>query len=267
MTTQQPAPVPLPREQSWGAHARDWAEIQQPMIRPVCRAVLGDLAPWRDRTLLDIGCGAGGFLALAHNNGAVATGLDTSIQLLDIARTSAPHGSLLVGDMQNLPFRHSSFDVVTAFISLHLAADPDVAIKEAVRVTKLGGALIIATWGPSDECDAVEYLLELGALMPPQPIHRLDSDPSAPETLATALVRNGITPPPWRSVPCPWHYRDLPTALRGLLSTGPATQAVRHVGLEKVTTAITAAIAPFRKSDGSYLLYNTCHYLIAHPGE
>jgi ubiquinone/menaquinone biosynthesis C-methylase UbiE len=265
MTARQPAPIPSPSEQSWGAHAREWADIQQPMIRPVCLAVLADLAPVRGRTLLDIGCGAGGFLALAHDDGAVVAGLDASVQLLEIAQRGIPHGALHVGDMQDLPFPDGSFDIVTAFTSLHLARDQDAAVREAVRVTKPGGALVIATWGPPDECDAVDYLLELGALMPPEPIDRLGGDPSAPRTLAAALARSGITPPPWRSVPCPWHYRDLPTALRGLLSTGPAAQAIQYALPEEVSAAVIAAIAPFRKSDGSYLLNNTCHYLIAHP--
>ncbi|KFU80279.1 hypothetical protein [Amycolatopsis lurida] len=53
------------------------------------------------------------------------------------------------------------------------------------------------------------------------------------------------------------------TALRGLLSTGPAAAAIAHAGLAQVTETIAESIAPYRRSDGSYLLYNTCFTIIA----
>jgi len=249
----------------WGAHATDWAEVQQPTVRPAFYAVLDALGPWRGRTLLDIGCGAGDFLGLAGELGATVTGLDASAALIDIARTRCPAGTFRVGDMQHLPLRDDGFDVVTAFNSLHFAKDPAPTVAEMIRVTRPGGTVVVATWGPPCECDAIVYLLDLGSLMPPGSQTALDpTDLNAPRSL---LAQAGLIPSAWHEVHCPWEYPDLDTALRGLLSTGPAAQAVHHSGLDLVADTVTASIAPYRQDDGSYLLSNSCYYLTAITGE
>jgi ubiquinone/menaquinone biosynthesis C-methylase UbiE len=251
----------------WGARALDWADIQQSAIRPASAAVLGELGElgdWRGRTLLDIGCGAGDFVGMAGELGAKASGLDASAALIEIARQRSPVGTFHVGDMQHIPFPDNGFNVVTAFNSLHFADDPVHTLTEMMRVTSPGGSIVVAIWGPPAECDAISYLLDLGSLMPqrqpgPQPPH----DPTDPDSLRALMTAVGLTPSPWRTVNCPWEYPDLSTALRGLLSTGPAAQAINHSGPTRVTDTITGSIAPYRRGDGSYSLSNTCHYLIA----
>jgi SAM-dependent methyltransferase len=248
----------------WGRRARDWAEVQQPTIRPASRAVLDELGPWQEKALLDIGCGGGDFAGMAGGLGAKASGLDASAALIDIARRRQPAGRFGVGDMQHLPFPDDDFDVVTAFNSLHFANDPRLAVAEAIRVTRPGGTIVVATWGPPVECDAIGYLLDLGSLMPrqsPGPPTTLDpTDLDAPRAL---LAEAGLIPSPWHEVHCPWQYPDLRTALRGLLSTGPAAQAIDHSGSTQVTDTVTASIEPYRRTDGSYSLSNTCYYLSA----
>lgn len=249
---------------SWGASAVDWAEIQQPTMRPAFDAVLHELRPWHAKTLLDIGCGAGAFTALAAGLGARTSGLDPARPLVEIARTRHPAGTFLIGDMQHLPFPDRAFDRVTAFNTLHFADDATTAVNEALRVTRAGGTLTVAAWGPAAECDAVTYLLDLGALMPHTPTNPSTSlNPADLSTLRILLDRNEVTLTPWRVVPCPWHYPDLRTALRGLLSTGPAAQAITHSGRTKVTDTITNTLTSYRNDDGSYTLNNTCHYLTA----
>jgi SAM-dependent methyltransferase len=216
--------------------------------------------------MLDIGCGAGDFANLASGRGAMVSGLDASAALIEIARQRTPSGRFLVGDMEDLPFSDDEFVVVTAFNSLHFAANPAVAVAEAIRVTRPGGRIVAATWGPPAECDAIGYLLDLGALMPSEPPPDPSAtvlDPSDPDALKALLVASGLTPSPWRVVPCPWEYADLSTALRGLLSTGPATRAINHCGQARVVDTITESISPYRRGDGSYLLNNTCYYLVA----
>jgi SAM-dependent methyltransferase len=248
----------------WGAHALDWAEIQQPFIRPVSRAVLDKLGPWRGRTLLDIGCGAGDFTGMVGDLGAKVSGLDAAASLIEIARERNPAGRFRVGDMQHLPFPDDDFSVVTAFNSLHFARDPALAIAEAIRVTRSGGRIVLATWGPPSECDAITYLLDLGALMPPRPPAPPTAlDPTDLDAPRILLARAGLTPSAWQVVHCPWVYPDLGTALRGLLSTGPAAQAINHSGRVRVIDTVTESIASYRRADGSYVLDNTCYYLIA----
>ncbi len=248
----------------WGARSLDWADVQQRTGRPAFLAVLGELGPWRHHVLLDIGCGAGDFASLASSQGALVSGLDASPPLIEIARKQAPSGRFGVGDMEHIPFPDDDFTVATAFNSLHFASDPALAVAEAIRVTRPGGCIVAATWGPPTECDAVTYLLDLGGLMPPgSPGAPPLLDPADPDTVRALLTSAGLAPSKWRVVPCPWEYADLNTALRGLLSTGPATRAINHSGWARVVDTITESISPYRRSDGSYLLNNTCHYLIA----
>lgn len=248
----------------WSANARDWADIQEQTIRPAWLAVLTELATSPERPVLDLGCGAGGFAMLCREHGTRVSGLDSSAALVEIARTRNPAGVFLVGDMQRLPFPDAGFAAVTAFNSLHFAKDPARVVEEAIRVTRPGGRIAVATWGPLIDCDAMAYFLDLGGLMPSTP-HRARPSPDLSDAATTRrlLTRAGLTISHERALPCPWKYPDLETALCGLLSTGPAADAISHAGRKPVADTITESISPYRRADGSYLLRNTCLTTIA----
>jgi predicted nucleic acid-binding protein len=62
---------------------------------------------------------------------------------------------------------------------------------------------------------------------------------------------------------CPWDYPDEKTALRGLLSSGPAIRAIQSRGEEVVRDVVLRVLAPFKTSTGGYYLTNNYRYLIA----
>ena len=64
-------------------------------------------------------------------------------------------------------------------------------------------------------------------------------------------------------VPCPWVYPDLETALKGMLSAGPAERAMRASSFERAREAVAAAIEAYRTPSGGYHLNNTFRYLVA----
>jgi ubiquinone/menaquinone biosynthesis C-methylase UbiE len=165
----------------WGVRANDWVAVQQRTIQPAFRAVLDELSPWSGRRVLDIGCGAGEFAGLAGDLGAEVSGLDACARFVEIARERTPSGRFRTGDMERIPFPDDEFTVVTAFNSLHFATSPAVAVAEAVRVTRPGGRVVVATWGPPAACDAVVYLLDnVGHAPPVEPgvelLHQLVAD-------------------------------------------------------------------------------------------
>ena len=86
---------------------------------------------------------------------------------------------------------------------------------------------------------------------------------SVPGALERLAAEAGLTQAEAFDVECTWRYPDLDTALRGLLSAGPAVRAMRHSGEEAVRRAATEAIAPFRTMQGSYQIENTFRYVIA----
>ena len=98
----------------WGRNPRAWAEFQEPQVRPFYDATLDALEPLAGKNLLDAGCGTGLVIRLAADRGAVASGLDASSTLLEVARGRAPGADLRTGDIEALPYDDGAFDIVTS---------------------------------------------------------------------------------------------------------------------------------------------------------
>lgn len=97
--------------------------------------------------LLDIGCGTGEYgYAIAQKNYSVI-GLDKSLDQIEISKDLI---NCLVGDACKLPFGNCSFDAVTMIMMLHQIGQPLYAVKEAARVLRPKGRLIIKTCSRED---------------------------------------------------------------------------------------------------------------------
>lgn len=98
--------------------------------------------------LLDVGTGSGSMLRVLGGHAKHAVGIDLSTQALRVARARV-HGAGLNhcvfkrGDMYELPFEANSFDAVTFDHVLSTAERPGHALREAARVLKRGGRVII----------------------------------------------------------------------------------------------------------------------------
>jgi SAM-dependent methyltransferase len=228
-------------------------------------AVLRKVSLKRGTRLLDAGCGSGQFAQLASARGAKVTGLDASPAFVEIARARTPDGDFRVGELESLPYADDSFDLVTGFNSFQFATNPVNALREARRVARRGGTVVIVTWGKPEDCEAAEYLGALSALLPPAPAGAPGPFAlSAPGALEDLVATAGLRPAEAVMVDCIWSYPDLETALRGLLSAGPAIKAIRHAGEAAVRDGVTEAIRQFRTTRGEYELENTFRYLVAH---
>ncbi|MGE0115171.1 MAG: ArsR/SmtB family transcription factor [Steroidobacteraceae bacterium] len=98
--------------------------------------------------LLDIGTGSGSMLRVLGGRATHAVGLDMSTQALRVARARV-HGAGLNhcvfkrGDMYELPFAADSFDAVSFDHVLSTAEQPGQALREAARVLRRDGRIII----------------------------------------------------------------------------------------------------------------------------
>ena len=248
----------------WGARARDWAELLECQARPLYEAVLDAIDANRGTELLDAGCGAGLAAQLAAARGAVVSGLDATPELLEIARERVLGGEFTHGDLEALPYPDDTFDAVTGFNSFQYAANPQRALTEARRVARPDAPVAIVTWAVPERCQAAAYLAALKPLLPPAPPDAPGpfalSAPGRLEDLARAAR---LTPGNAAEVPCDWIYPDLNTALRALLSPGPAVKAIQTSGEDAVRAGIQTAIAPFRQTNGGYRIGSAFRYLIA----
>ncbi|HMF06100.1 MAG TPA: metalloregulator ArsR/SmtB family transcription factor [Methylocella sp.] len=106
--------------------------------------------------LLDLGTGTGRMLELLGPLAAHAVGIDQSPQMLSIARVRIERGGLRnvqlrQGDIYAVPAAADSYDLVVMHQVLHYLDDPLRAIREAARVLRPGGRLLIADFAPHEE--------------------------------------------------------------------------------------------------------------------
>ncbi|OHB72498.1 MAG: hypothetical protein A2W17_00040 [Planctomycetes bacterium RBG_16_41_13] len=98
----------------------------------------------------DLGCGLGGCVGLyAANTKSPAVGLDASVSALAFAnsekkRLHFDRINFITGNLFNTPFKNSCFDSVYLGQVLEHVEDEEVVVKEAVRILKPGGKLIIS---------------------------------------------------------------------------------------------------------------------------
>jgi SAM-dependent methyltransferase len=214
---------------------------------------------------LDVGCGAGMAVQMAAARGAQVSGIDAAEALLAIARQRTPRGEFRQGDLEQLPFDDRRFDVVAGFNSFQYAGNPAVALSEARRVTRPGGAVVIMVWGNPEGMEAASLVAALRPLLPPQPDVPGPFALSDESALHKFAADAALTPVAVFDVDSLFVYPEEATAVRGLNSAGVAVRAMENSSVEAVTQAHAEAIAPFRQPDGSYRIKATFRCLLAEP--
>ena len=135
------------------AHAWDAIRSLQVEEAAVERAILEAVGTMPFDAYLDLGTGTGRLIELMDGRFARALGIDLSHDMLAIARThldKAGIGGVQIrqGDIYALPLARDSFDVVTMHQVLHYLDDPGKALREAARVLRPGGRLVVVDFAP-----------------------------------------------------------------------------------------------------------------------
>ena len=128
------------------------ATFYDPFVGPFLHATHGDMVNLVQkhgcRTVLDLCCGTGLFIGAAQKAGLMATGVDISPAMLNVARKNHPEVAFLECDASSLPEEKGAYDAVTISFALH--EKPRAAalaiIKEGVRLVRNGGLLVVADY-------------------------------------------------------------------------------------------------------------------------
>jgi ubiquinone/menaquinone biosynthesis C-methylase UbiE/DNA-binding transcriptional ArsR family regulator len=138
-------------------HAADWDRLRalHAPERDVEDALLAAIGPGPFRAFLDLGTGTGRVLSLMAARAERCVGVDLSPSMLSVARANIERGGhrnvqLRHGDIYALPVERDGYDVVVIHQVLHYLDDPARAVREAARVLRPGGKLLVVDFAPHD---------------------------------------------------------------------------------------------------------------------
>lgn len=107
---------------------------------------------------LDAACGTGRIAAYLSEQGHQVIGVDSSPDMLTVARHRLPTAEFRLGELDHLPVADESVDIVTCALSLSHLAELGPAMSEFARVLRPGGHLVIS--------DAHRQLIFNGVIVP-----------------------------------------------------------------------------------------------------
>jgi ubiquinone/menaquinone biosynthesis C-methylase UbiE len=100
--------------------------------------------------VLDVGCGTGALLRKLESrlpDGIDLAGVDPAPAMLEVGRTKLGAASrirLEKAFAEQLPFPNRSFDLVVSTVSFHHWSDRPAGLREAGRVLRAGGGILLA---------------------------------------------------------------------------------------------------------------------------
>lgn len=105
---------------------------------------------WRDKRLLEVGCGLGTDLLQFARGGAHVCGLDLTLNGASLTKKRLEmygfRGYVSVGDSESLPYADNAFDFVYSWGVIHHTPDTETAAREIVRVCKPGGRVLVMVY-------------------------------------------------------------------------------------------------------------------------
>lgn len=137
---------PLPSQQAYRLWAGSYPAHAHNPLMALEEQTMRDLMPdLQGLTVLDLACGTGRYARIAvEGRASCAFGVDNSADML---RRSEVKG-VAQSDMSTLPFPDNAFDVVLCGLAVGHLRDPGSTLKEASRVLRRGGMLLLSDLHP-----------------------------------------------------------------------------------------------------------------------
>ena len=144
-------------------------------MRESGETLIGMLGVTQGLKVLDRGCGDGTTAVPAAKLGADVLGVDIARNLVESGNRRAREQGLAnlrfqEGDATDLAgLQDRTFDLVVSIFGAMFAPKPFDVAKEMVRVTRLGGRIIMGNWIPNDPTLVAQILKISAAYTPPPP--------------------------------------------------------------------------------------------------
>jgi 2-polyprenyl-6-hydroxyphenyl methylase/3-demethylubiquinone-9 3-methyltransferase len=160
----------------FSALASEWWDVNGPMkplhaLNPLRLDYVEKHAEIKHKNILDMGCGGGILTESLAKAGAITTGIDMSVDAINIAKQHAEKSSLTIHYektcIEDFAEKNSgAFDVITCMEMLEHVPDPSAIIQAAAQLLKPNGTIFFSTINrnPKAFLSAIvgaEYILNL----------------------------------------------------------------------------------------------------------
>jgi len=192
---------------SWGDRAtpwRTWRTQWDAQTAEATKLIVEAAGMTASLHVLDVACGPGQpaltIAALVGIDGHV-TATDASAAMVDIAQDEAQARGLHnitfgVAPAAHIPASDATFDAVTCRFGIAHVDDPDMALREALRVLRPGGVAAFVVWGPAARNPFFtivdDAIARHAPTSPPVERERGPFTFAAPGTLSDLLTRVGF---------------------------------------------------------------------------
>ncbi|MBI3742404.1 MAG: class I SAM-dependent methyltransferase [Chloroflexi bacterium] len=130
----------------------EWASHYPPrahnaLMRAEEKTLLEIMPDPRGKIALDLACGTGRYARILRERNARAVfGIDLSREML--AQTNSNDAAFARGDLLNIPFPNSFFEIIVCGLALGHVENLTQAIGESARVLKRGGIIVYSDFHP-----------------------------------------------------------------------------------------------------------------------